>query len=118
MNSLYYKKYIDKLINSNPVEIKINKQIKTSDNYGGFTTKTITVVEKAMLYDTRARREVVTDYGKTYTGVSITKLLAKGDSEIKKGDTFTLEDVKYKVFSVNDFEPICKQIELEVIGNG
>ena len=115
MGDKYYKKYIEKLINSNPTEITIVRKVKTDDGYGGTTSTTKTITETVTFYDRKARREVVTDYGKTYTGISITKILAKGDADIEKEDTFSVDGVKYKVLFVEPYSSICKQIELEVI---
>ncbi len=115
MADKYYKKYIEKLINSNPTNITITRKIETDDGFGGTIIENIEVTETVAFYDRKARREVVTDYGKTYTGVQITKILAKGNADIKKDDIFTVDDIEYKVFHVNSYRGICKQIELEVI---
>ena len=118
MGDRYYKKYVEKLINSNPTTIKITREEKIDDGFGGSEVKDIKVIETVTFYDTKARREVITDYGKTYTGVQITKILAKGNADIKKDDTFTVDGVEYKVFHVNHYRDICKQIELEVVKCG
>lgn len=116
MNVKYYKKYIDKLIASNPVTISIVTEIKVPDGYNGFKKETVITNETVTFYDIKARREVMNDHGKSYTGISITKILARADADIKKGDTFTVDGTKYKVFFVKNLMNICKQIELEVIG--
>lgn len=116
--NLYYKKYIEKLINSNPATISILRKVKTDDGYGGSIIKDIEVNEIVSFYDRKSRREVVTDYGTTYVGVSVTKILAKGNANIAKGDKFTVDNVEYKVLFVNPYFDICKQIELEVIKSG
>lgn len=115
MNDLYYKKYIEKLINSNPSTISIKREIKTDDGFGGSIITSVNLEEVVTLYDAKARREIVSDYGTSYTGISITKVLAKGDSLIEKGDTFTLEGEKYKVLFIKAFKSICKQIEVELV---
>ena len=115
MADRYYKKYIEKLINSNPATITIKREIKTDDGYGGSINEEKEITGTVTFYDRKARREVVTDYGTTYTGINITKILAKADADIKEGDTFTQEGKKYKVLFVKDYMEICKQIELEVI---
>lgn len=111
----YYKKYIEKLINADPTTINITRKIETDDGYGGSIIEEIEINEKVTFYDRKSRREVVTDYGKTYTGVSVTKMLATGEADIVKGDTFKVNDTEFKVLFVNDYFDICKQIELEVI---
>lgn len=115
MADKYYKKYIEKLINSNPTNITITRKIETDDGFGGNTIKDVKVEEIATFYDRKARREIVTDYGKTYVGVAVTKILAKGNADIIKGDKFTVDDVEYRVLFVKSYKDICKQIELEVI---
>lgn len=113
--NLYYKKYIEKLIESNPVTITIKRKVKNDDGYGGSIIEEKEVTETVTFYDRKARREVVTDYGTSYVGVSVTKLLVKGDSQIIEGDTFKTNNKEYKVLFVNPYKDICKQIELEVI---
>lgn|SRR5699024_4529507 len=115
MADKYYKKYIEKLINDNPTTITIIREIETDDGYGGSTIREEKIEEIVNFYDNKARREVITDYGKTYTEVQVTKILAKGNADIRKNDTFTVDSVEYKVFHVNSYREICKQVELEVI---
>jgi len=113
--NLYCRKYIEKLINSNPANITIKRKIETDDGYGGTIVEEITVNETVTFYDRKARREVVNDYGTTYTGVSVTKILALFDADIQKRDTFKYEGETYKVLFVKPYLEVCKQIELEVI---
>ena len=115
MNTRYYKKYIEKLINSNPANITIKRKIKTDDGYGGSIIEEKEITETVAFYERKARREVLTDYGVTYAGVQVTKILAKHDADIQEGDTFEYGWKKYKVLFVKDYMEICKQIELEVI---
>lgn len=115
MNTKYYKKYIEKLINSNPVEITINRKITTPDGYGGTTTEDIEVNATITLYDKKARKQIVSEQGVSYTGITVTKLLALHDADIIEGDTFTINGNKYKVSFIKPYLDICKQGELEVI---
>lgn len=115
MADKYYKKYIEKLINSNPTDIVIKRKENDDDGFGGEIVKDVTINETVTFYDRKARREIVTDYGTTYVGVSVTKILAKGDADIIKDDKFTVDDTEYKVLFVKPYMDICKQIELEVI---
>jgi len=115
VGNLYYKKYIEKLIYTNPVNIQIKRKVKIDDGYGGETSTNITINLTTTLYDRKARREVVSDYGTSYTGVSVTKMLVKGDADIIKDDTFTIDGTEYKVLFIVPYFDICKQIELEVI---
>ena len=114
-NKAYYKSYIEKLINFNPTDIIISRKVKTENDYRGTSSEIITIKERVTFYDKKARREVITDYGKTYTGVSVTKILARGNANILKDDIFKANGYKFKVLFVNNYFDICKQIELEVI---
>lgn len=113
--NLYYKKYIEKLINANPADITIKREIKTDDGYGGSIIEEKEITETVTFYDRKARREVVTDYGTTYTGINITKILALFSADIIEGDVFISEGKTYKTLYVKPYSDICKQIELEVI---
>lgn len=115
MADRYYKKYIEKLINSNPSTINITRKVETDDGFGGVTTEDVEITETVTFYDRKSRREVVTNYGTSYVGVSVTKILAKGNADIRKDDRFTVAGVEYKVLFAKPFKDICKQIELEVI---
>lgn len=115
VGNLYYKKYIEKLINANPANITIKRKTEIDDGYSGSIIEEKEIREIVTFYDRKARREVVTDYGTTYVGVSVTKILAKGDADIIEGDTFIYEGKTYKILIVKSYLDICKQIELEVI---
>lgn len=115
MNTKYYKKYIEKLIATNPATITITRKVKIDDGYGGSIIDDVEITETVSFYERNARREVVTDYGTTYTGVQVTKILTTADADIQEGDTFTYENKQYKVLFVKPYMDICKQIELEVI---
>lgn len=115
MGGRYYKKYIEKLINSDPVEIEYKRKEKADDGFGGEIITDIDKKEVVTFYERKARREVVTDYGTTYIGITVTKVLAKGNTDIIKGDKFTANGVEYRVLFVEPFMDICKQIEVEVI---
>ena len=115
MNTRYYKKYIEKLINSNPAEIKIKRKEETDDGYGGTIIKEKEVNEIVTIYERKSRREIVTDSGIIYAGEKVTKILAKADADIQEGDKFEYEGKQYKVLLVKQYMDICKQIELEVI---
>lgn len=115
MNDRYYKKYIEKLILDEPTEITIKRLVEESDGYGGVITEEINIDVITRFYDKNGRREVITDYGRTYTGVSVTKMLTKADADIIKGDKFKVDGVEFKVFHVDEYRGICKQVELEVI---
>ena len=115
MNTRYYKKYIEKLINSNPANITIKRKIEIDDGYGGTIVEEKEITETVTFYERKARREVLTDYGVTYAGVQVTKILARADADIQEGDTFKHEGKTYKVLYVKPYMEICKQIELEVI---
>ena len=114
-NKLYYQKQIENIINANPATIPIIRETFVSDGYGGKIPSTQTIELLVTFYNKSVRRENLTDFGMTYNQTTVSKLLAKGDANIKEGDTFTYGDYTYKVAFVNSYFDICKQIELEVI---
>jgi len=115
VGNLYYKKYIDKLINSNPTDIEIKRISKVDNGYGGYTTTEVVINETVTFYNRRAVGEVISDSGISFKGVNIAKMLSTGDADIIKGDTFILDNLEYRVLFANAYFDICKQIELEVI---
>lgn len=120
VGNLYYKKYIEKLINANPTTINITRIEKIPDGYNGYTKKPIEITETVTFYKKRSNREYISESGVSigYMATSIEKILAKGDANIIEDDTFKANDREYKVIFVNTCFDICKQIEVEVIKNG
>lgn len=112
---LYYKKQIENLINFNPTEIEIMRVSKTDDGYGGATETNVLITETVAFYEKKAKREVISSYGESYTGVSVTKVLTKSNADILHNDTFTANGLQYRVSFIKDYFDICKQIEVEVI---
>ncbi|MBS4536811.1 hypothetical protein GOQ29_14415 [Clostridium sp. D2Q-14] len=115
MNTKYYKKYIEKLINTNPVDIIIERKVTIPDGYGGTTSTTKTINAIVTLYDKKGSKQIVTDEGVSYIGVVVTKLLALNETDIIEGDTFKVDNKIYKVSFIKSYMGICKQGELEVI---
>ena len=117
--SLYYKKYIEKLINANPTTLTIKRITKVDDGYGGHTTTESTHDETVTFYQRRSNREFVSDSGVSvgWMATSIEKILAKATTDIVRGDKFIANDREYRVTFVQPYFDICKQIEVEVIEN-
>ncbi len=118
MNTRYYKKYIEKLINADPVNITIRRTTTIDDGFGGKEETTVTLEPQTVtFYDRKAQREVVSDAGVTtaYYASNVIKLLATGDADIKEGDIFEHEGRTYKVGFIKAYMGVCKQAELEVI---
>lgn len=113
--STYYKKYVDNLIKSFPSDIVIMRNSLIDDGYGGYTEENTSINEQVILYDRKIGLEFIEDAGKGFRGVSVTKLLARGDADIKRNDIFTLNDLEYRVLFVKNYFDICNQIEIEVI---
>lgn len=115
--NLYYKTYIEKLINSNPTTIEITRIAKIDDGYGGHTTTENTHEEVVSFYKRRSNRELISDSGVSvgFTATSIEKILTKATADIIRGDKFLANDREYRVTFVNSYFDICKQIEVEVI---
>lgn len=119
-DNLYYKKYIEKLIDSDSTIINITRIEKIPDGYNGYIEKPIEITENVTFYQKRSNRQTVNDFGVVigYMATSIEKILATGDADIKEGDTFKTNNREYRVLFVNSYFDICKQIELEVIKDG
>lgn len=111
----YYKRYIKKLINFNPTDITIKRNLKIDDGYGGHKEYIQTISETVAFYERKTRKEIVTNDGISYTGVNVTKILTEFTTNIIKGDKIIVGDMKYKVLYVKPYFDICNQIELEVI---
>lgn len=114
----YYKKYVEKLINTNPANITITRTEFISDGFGGGEEKTVTLEpQTATFYDKKTQHEVVSDKGTVtaYYASNTTKLLVMGDADIKEGDVFEYEGKTFKVGFVKPYFDVCKQAELEVI---
>lgn len=119
IGNLYYKKYIEKLIDFDPTTIKINRIEKVDDGFKGFTENEISVTEIVTFYQKRSNRQFISDTGVSvgFMGTSIEKILTKFDADILAGDTFKANGKEYLVTFINPFIDICKQIEVEVIKN-
>lgn len=115
MNTKYYKHYVQKLIDANPSVIKIRRFVDIPDGYGGHTEEEIEVAETVTFYERNSRREVVSEYGTTYTGVSVSKILAHADADIEEGDEFKAHNKNYRVAFAKKYADICVQAELELI---
>lgn len=88
---------------------------ESDDGYGGVILTPINISETVSFYQKRSNREVIVEAGILYNSSSIEKILATGNADIIKGDTFNVNDKDYRVSFVNSYFDICKQIELEVI---
>lgn len=118
MNTRYYKKYIEKVINQDPSTITITRKTITDDGFGGKTEDTVTLEPQTVrIYNKKAQREVISDKGTTtaYYSSTVLKFIAKGNADIKEGDTFKLGEKTLKVAFLDVYMDVCKQGELEVI---
>ncbi len=117
-NNRYYRRYIEKLIASNPATITITRTTKTDDGYGGSDEQEKTLCPQTVtIYNQKARREIANDSGITvaYALSSVEKLLATSSADIAEGDRFTFAGRKYQVLFVKNYMDICKQAELQVV---
>ena len=115
MGDKYYRSHIKKLIAANPESIALERNIKVPTSLGGHKYEKEYIDITGVFYDRRSSREIVNDYGTTYTNIIVTKLLVLGGVDIKKGDTFELDDSKYRVVYPKKYGDICIQVELEVV---
>lgn len=115
MGYKYYKKHIQNLIDHNPTEVRIARNVKTDDGYGGTTSTPQEQDATILLYDAKAKREVLTDHGKSFISTSVTKALTTGEEDLQEGDKVEAAGKTYKVIHLEDYFGICKQAELERI---
>jgi|GEM_PF-1383829 len=114
----YYKKYIDGLINQQPTTITIERTEDQDNGYGGTVPVDLPPVEhQVLIYKKRSSREVIDTSGMIvgFQATGTWKMLAKGDADIIRGDTFTSDGMNFKVLQPTNYYDICKQIELEVV---
>lgn len=115
----YYRRYIQKMITANPVEITIARTTITDDGYGGEHEETVILpAQTVTIYNRRSVREVMQDGGLVAGSYisRVTKLLAMADADIQEGDEFRYEGRLWRIAFVQDCLGICKQAELEVVG--
>jgi len=117
-SSLYYRRYVEKMIAVNPAEIVIKRTVMNDDGFGGTTTEDVTLPAQVVsLYNRRAVRETVNDAGQTigYHAQRATKLLAAWDADLVDGDQFTHGGRTWRVLDPIDYLGACRQAELEVV---
>lgn len=118
MNKKYYREYIDKIIEQNPVYIEIKRTIEQRDDYGNIKKNKVTLSpQKVFIYNKTYQKDIIKDKGSVvqFMASNIEKLLAKHDADIKEGDTFEIDNRQYKVLYPENYMDICIQAELEVI---
>lgn len=119
-NDKHYIKEINKIINVDPIKLELTRVEEVGDGYGGNTTVKTKANVIGRLYNKKSVRELADVKGE-YIGLSALaaeKLLTLSDVDVKKGDTFKVDDRNYRVHFVNDYLGLCKQIELEVLEIG
>lgn len=115
-SNLYYRRYVEKMIAANPMEIIIKRTVTTDDGFGGTTTEDVTLsAQTVTLYNRRALRASTSDAGVIVSGTE-TKLLAAWDADLWADDQFTHGGRTWRVLDPIDYLGICKQAELEVVG--
>ncbi len=115
MNKKYYRSYINKLIGINPTDITIQGFKETDDGFGGTLIEETEIQTTTIFYERKARREVVSEYGKSYKDIPVTKLLLTHDIDIYEKDIVKCDNREYRVVLVKNYLDICKQVELDVI---
>lgn len=116
MNDKYYKAYIEKLIEVDPVEINITQRLEIDDGYGGKKYIEKEISEIGTFYNKSAFVTKMVESGQVNSGrLAKTKLLTRANTDIKKGDKFTVGNRRYEVLYPQNYKNICTQIELDVI---
>jgi hypothetical protein len=117
-SNLYYRRYIEKMIAANPVQIVVTRTVKQDDGFGGVITEPVTLpTQTVTLYNRRTMRERVSDAG-VHVGTTIsrvTKLLAAGDADLQAGDEFEHGGRTWRVLEPIGYLGVCLQAELEVV---
>lgn len=114
----YYRRYIEKVINLDPVTITIKRTVEVETEYGGVKKETVILEPQIVsIYNRRSLQNVVNDAGQV-TGSTLaraTRLLATADTDISEGDEFEYAGKIWRVVFLQSFMGICHQAELEVI---
>lgn len=117
-SNLYYRRYVEKMISANPVQIIIKRTVTENDGYGGTIEQEITLTAQTVtLYNRRAMRERADDSG-VHVGTTIarvTKLLAAGGVDLQAGDEFKHGGRTWRVLEPIGYLGVCLQAELEVV---
>ncbi len=114
----YYRRYIEKAIQSNPTTIVIRRIQRIDDGYDGFIEEEIELDPQTVtFYNRKSQREIIQDKGQTigYLSSNTEKILCTHDTDIQDGDYFNANDREYRVIFVDNYLDICKQVELEVV---
>lgn len=116
-NRKYYIAEVAKIIDLDPTTIELTRTVTEDDGYGGETATTTSHSIKGRLYNKKTVRELLDISGQrtSFAAVAAEKLLCLPTEDIEEGDTFTVENRKYKVSMVKNYLDICQQIELTVI---
>lgn len=117
MNSKYYKKYIEKMIEQCPTTIEIERVQIIDDGFDGEIKERVKLEpQQVRIYNKKSQRGIVADKGAVigYMASNTEKLLARHDADIKEGDVFKVDNREYKVLLPKNYMDICVQAELEV----
>lgn len=110
----FYVKRIEEIIDKDSLNLSLERVLKQDDGYGGASLITSIVPVKARMYNNKGFNDISFVAGEVINSSS-SKLLALASADIKRGDLFILENVKYRVKFVNSYFDICMQCDLEVI---
>ncbi len=114
--NLYYREYVNKLIDDCPTEIIIERTIQDDDGFGGITETPVELpAQRVVFYQQRGQNIILQDKGVTFTTDRL-KMLARGDANLLGGDTFSYAGKALRVAFVADYRGICKQASLEMVG--
>jgi hypothetical protein len=114
----YYRRYIEKMIQTNPVEITVTRTSIIDDGFGGTKKEKVTLpAQTVTFYNRKSMREVVGDAGQVANSylARVTKVLATADADLQEGDQFEYGGKTWRVAYVADYLGVCRQAELEVV---
>lgn len=115
-NNLYYKRYIEKMIEQYGHDIEITRSIKVDDGYGGKKTIEIQDINaRVVFYNKKLTTQSILDAGIQWSRSTAIKILAADNADLKEGDRIKIQGKEYKATNLIPYLSICIQSELERI---
>ena len=114
-NNLYYKRYIEKMIETYGHNIMIKRKVKTDDGFGGFQVEDKTIEERVVFYNKKLSVQTILDAGTKWSSTTAIKILSMGDADLQEGDKIEINGKEYKINNLVPYLSICTQSELERI---
>lgn len=114
-NNLYYKRYIEKMIEQHGHDIEIVRSIKVDDGYGGSKSTDLDLNARVVFYNKKLTTQSILDAGIQWSRSTAIKILAADHGDLKEGDRIKIQGKEYKATNLIPYLGICIQSELERI---